>query len=222
MIVTYDEHGGFYDHVQPPRAPQGGARTPDDIEPGQCADLSNVPASQQPGGGAQCSTNLASAVDTSVNNAIALCPALASDPTGPFPKHCATFDQLGFRVPFIAVSPFAKPHYVSHTVGDHTSLLALIEKRFMSQNPGDRRRQEEGPSPHPARRARRHAGGPVRLRPLALAGHPGRAGGGPGRRLHAASRGGRAADAAVTGRLARVAAGGFRRVNLRAADRRCR
>jgi phospholipase C len=30
------------------------------------------------------------------------------------------------------VSPFSKPHYASHTVGDHTALLALIEKRFLS------------------------------------------------------------------------------------------
>jgi hypothetical protein len=36
------------------------------------------------------------------------------------------------RVPFLAISPFSKPHYVSHTTGDHTSLLALIEKTFMS------------------------------------------------------------------------------------------
>jgi phospholipase C len=134
VIVTYDEHGGFYDHVKPPRAPQGGARTPDDIAPGQCADLSNVPASLQPGGGAECSSNLMSTTDTSVANAEALCPALDSDPTGPFPERCASFDQLGFRVPFMAVSPFAKPHYVSHTVGDHTSLLALIEKRFMTDD----------------------------------------------------------------------------------------
>jgi len=34
------------------------------------------------------------------------------------------------------VSPFSKPHYVSHTVGDHTSLLALIEKRFFSLTGG--------------------------------------------------------------------------------------
>ena len=32
----------------------------------------------------------------------------------------------------MVVSPFSKPHYVSHTVGDHTSLIALIEKRFLS------------------------------------------------------------------------------------------
>lgn len=34
-------------------------------------------------------------------------------------------------MPLIAVSPFFKPRYVSHTVADHTSLLALIEKRFL-------------------------------------------------------------------------------------------
>src|SRR5262249_21165018 len=44
LIITYDEHGGFYDHVRPPAAPQGGATTPDGIAPGQCADLSNPPA----------------------------------------------------------------------------------------------------------------------------------------------------------------------------------
>ena len=41
LILTYDEHGGFYDHVAPPPASQGGALTPDGIAPGQCADASN-------------------------------------------------------------------------------------------------------------------------------------------------------------------------------------
>jgi phospholipase C len=123
IFVTYDEHGGFYDHVSPPRAPQGSAHTPDGISPGQCADLSNPPASRQPGGGADC---------TSVADAQTLCPALAQNPNGPYPENCASFDQLGFRVPFLVVSPFAKPHYVSHTIADHTSLLAFIEERFLS------------------------------------------------------------------------------------------
>ncbi|PYX77969.1 MAG: hypothetical protein DMG70_33295, partial [Acidobacteria bacterium] len=65
--------------------------------------------------------------------------ALAANPTGPYPPECASFDQLGFRVPFMAVSPFSKPHYVSHTVGDHTSLLAFIEKRFLSSEDEDGR-----------------------------------------------------------------------------------
>ncbi len=124
IFITYDEHGGFYDHVTPPRARQGHAPNPDGINPGQCADLSNAPASLQPGAGAECSI--------SRSGAIGLCPGLAANPTGPFPPGCANFDQLGFRVPFLAISPFSKPHYVSHTAGDHTSMLALIEKIFMT------------------------------------------------------------------------------------------
>ena len=122
VFVVYDEHGGFYDHVSPPQAPQGKLRNPDMIDPGQCADLSNPPASTQPGGGANCQTASPAA-------ALAICPRFT--PTGPYPPLCANFDQLGVRVPFMAVSPFSKPHYVSHTTGDHTSLLALIEKRFL-------------------------------------------------------------------------------------------
>jgi phospholipase C len=132
VLLTYDEHGGFFDHVKPPRAPQGGARTPDGIFPGQCADLSNPPASLAPGGGAECAR-------ITVPDAEALCPALAADPTGPYPGQCASFDQLGVRVPFLAISAFSKPHYVSHVVADHTSLLALIEKRFLTSATGHER-----------------------------------------------------------------------------------
>jgi phospholipase C len=137
IFITYDEHGGFYDHVKPPQAPQGGARTPDGIAPGQCADASNLPASAQPGGGAQCATNQVNPAGNSVATAAELCAAFAANPTGPFPSACASFDQLGFRVPFIAVSPFAKPHYVPHAVSDHTSVLALIENRFMTRLNGE-------------------------------------------------------------------------------------
>jgi phospholipase C len=46
VFITYDEHGGSYDHVAPPLAPQGGARTPDGIAPGRCAELSNQSTSK--------------------------------------------------------------------------------------------------------------------------------------------------------------------------------
>jgi len=124
LFITYDEPGGAYDHVRPPRARQGQARTPDGIFPGQCADETGP----LPGTGANCAF--------SQLDAASLCPAFT--PTAPYPAECPAFDQYGFRVPFIAVSPFAKPQYVSHTVGDHTSLLALIEKRFLS-NPASGR-----------------------------------------------------------------------------------
>lgn len=111
IFWTYDENGGFYDHVTPPAAP-----APDNIPPGMCADLSNPPSSETPGNGANCADS-ATEVQTLCAEAM---PGEA----------CAGFDQYGFRVPFVAISPFAKPAYVSHTIADHTSILAFIEKRF--------------------------------------------------------------------------------------------
>ncbi|HEX9577818.1 MAG TPA: alkaline phosphatase family protein [Myxococcales bacterium] len=130
VFITYDEHGGFYDHVAPARARQGGAPNPDGINPGQCADRGSPPASEQPGGGAQCFL--------SPTDAASICPGFT--PSGPYPAFCAHYDQLGFRVPLMAVSPFSRRHYVSHRVGDHTSLLALIEKRFLASGEDDEER----------------------------------------------------------------------------------
>ena len=80
-----------------------------------------------------------------------MCPELAANPTGPFPEQCASFDQLGVRVPFLAISPFSKPHYVSHTVGDHTSILAFVEKAFLSEAANDEH-TGDGERPHLTRR----------------------------------------------------------------------
>jgi phospholipase C len=78
LFLTYDEHGGFYDGVAPPKA-----AAPDAIPP-------MLQAGDVPGG----------------------------------------FDQYGIRVPIAVVSPYSKPHYISHQVYDHTSILRFIEKRF--------------------------------------------------------------------------------------------
>jgi phospholipase C len=79
IIVTFDEHGGFYDHVPPPPACR-----PDDLDP-------QLNPGDQPG----------------------------------------KFDRYGVRVPTIVISPYSKPHYVSHDVFDHTSILRLLEARFL-------------------------------------------------------------------------------------------
>ena len=81
LFLTYDEHGGYYDHVPPPSA-----IAPDSIAP-----------IQEPG-----ATTLA--------------------PGG--------FDRYGFRVPLIVVSPWAKVHYASSVVQDHTSIAAFIEQKW--------------------------------------------------------------------------------------------
>jgi len=40
------------------------------------------------------------------------------------------FNQTGFRVPIIVISPWVKPSFVSHTTRDYTSILRLIEDTF--------------------------------------------------------------------------------------------
>jgi len=78
LFLTYDEHGGFYDHMAPPAAV-----IPD-----------SIPPMLQPG------------------------------------DYVAAFDRYGVRLPVVVVSPYAKPHSVSHVVNDHTSILRFIETRF--------------------------------------------------------------------------------------------
>jgi phospholipase C len=131
IFIMYDEHGGFYDHVSPRMASQGGMKTPDGINPGQCEDASIPGVTDKPGQGLECSVNPFSTTDTSVKDAEELCPAMVANPTGPYPASCANFNQYGIRVPFMAISPFSKPQYVSHLAGDHTSILAFIERRFL-------------------------------------------------------------------------------------------
>jgi phospholipase C len=48
------------------------------------------------------------------------------------------FKTYGFRVPMIIASPWSRPHYVSHQVTSHTSLLRFIELRFGLPSVSDR------------------------------------------------------------------------------------
>ncbi|MGH9186801.1 MAG: alkaline phosphatase family protein, partial [Acidimicrobiales bacterium] len=73
MFVTYDEWGGFFDHVTPPVFVD---------DRGSVDDANN-------------------------------------------------YGQGGFRLPVSLVSPFARPGYVDHREYDHTSILRLIEWRFL-------------------------------------------------------------------------------------------
>jgi phospholipase C len=44
--------------------------------------------------------------------------------------HPGDFTNSGFRVPLIVISPWTKPHFVSHMDRDTTAILKLIEQRF--------------------------------------------------------------------------------------------
>jgi len=78
LVFTYDEHGGYYDHVTPP-------------------------AALNPGDGSHPNTSTTFGDD---------------------------YTRYGFRVPAVVVSPWAKSGYTSHTVYDHASLLATIQRKW--------------------------------------------------------------------------------------------
>jgi phospholipase C len=100
LVWLYDEHGGYFDHVPPPAAVE-----PDDVPPHSLLDA-----------GARVRWILRRLGDLS--------QLQAADSGG------GRFDRLGFRVPAVVVSPYAKPGYVSSTLYDHTSVLKLVETRF--------------------------------------------------------------------------------------------
>ncbi len=88
LFITYDENGGFFDHVPPTAAPAGTA--------GEYLTVNPLPAD-------------------------------ASGVAGPI--------GLGFRVPMLVVSPFARGGFVCHNVFDHTSTLRFLETRFGAEVP---------------------------------------------------------------------------------------
>ena len=51
---------------------------------------------------------------------------ICKDDSGP----TCDFTWTGYRVPLVVVSPYAKQHYVSHTVADYTAMLKFIETRW--------------------------------------------------------------------------------------------
>ena len=55
------------------------------------------------------------------------CPPDELTPTG---DDARKFDHYGFRVPLIAISPYARRGYVSHQVSDHTSVVRFVAARF--------------------------------------------------------------------------------------------
>jgi phospholipase C len=63
-------------------------------------------------------------------------PGNCPDPNNGSQGYCrvgnlgGTFNLTGFRVPVMVVSPYAKPHYVSHTPRDYLAILAFIEQTF--------------------------------------------------------------------------------------------
>lgn len=61
-------------------------------------------------------------------------PAIAPDSIPPMPPAGESlydgFRRYGFRVPAVVVSPYGRRDHVSHVVHDHTSILAMVERKW--------------------------------------------------------------------------------------------
>ena len=102
LIWTYDEHGGYYDHVAPPAAVP-----PDDV-PGR-----SLVAHPSP---------LRSLLKVLFPGYVRHAEQLVAGPNA--------YDTYGFRVPAVIVSPYARPDCVLSDVFDHTSVLKLVEEKW--------------------------------------------------------------------------------------------
>jgi len=124
FFLSYDEPGGPFDHV-PPVPNHSNDNT--DMTLGSIPDISSIAVNPDgywpclpPGG----------------------IPTLHCDlkPTDPganpndAPAKEGFAAQLGFRLPNIVVSPFARRHYVSHVPMDHTAIIKFVENRFIGPN----------------------------------------------------------------------------------------
>jgi phospholipase C len=116
FIVTFDEHGGLYDHVSP--------RVNGQAIQVMMGPSAGQPATQGPYASDSNSQQVPSPDGIPPQDLFTTNPP---DPPG-------DFDRSGFRVPLLVVSPFSKKNFVSHTPADSTAILKFIETRFGLSN----------------------------------------------------------------------------------------
>ena len=102
LIWTYDEHGGYYDHVAPPAAVP-----PDDVSGRSLVGHR---------------TWLRALIRPLFPAYVQRAQALVAGPV--------SYDSYGFRVPAVIVSPYSRADCVLSDVFDHTSVLKLVEEKW--------------------------------------------------------------------------------------------
>ena len=114
FVLTWDEGGGFYDHVSPATATPPDSLVP--LDPARGGDLITHFSGGQ-------------WVD---KDAFTFC---GNNTPSALPCAGMGFDRTGYRLPVIVVSPFTKKHFVFHpaVAADNTAILAFVEKRFNLQ-----------------------------------------------------------------------------------------
>ncbi len=102
LIWTYDENGGYYDHVAPPAAVP-----PDDVEGRSLVAHSSW---------------LRTILKPLFPGYVRHAQDLVCEPL--------QYDTYGFRVPAVIISPYARADCVLSEIFDHTSVLKLVEEKW--------------------------------------------------------------------------------------------
>ena len=134
LVITYDEHGGFYDHVVPPIADLRDVRQIDAADPGlSVATTGAAGGGGMSSGGGQISDAAAiEALDARLRagQAAAVSEGAALAGVPPASRQvCLT--PYGVRVPTFGVSPWVMPGKGPDVVLDHCSILKTILARFV-------------------------------------------------------------------------------------------
>jgi phospholipase C len=122
FFLSYDEPGGPFDHVPPV---PGHSNDNSDTSLGTILDIGTIAVNADsyepclaPGGVATLHCDLTTADPGARPNDAAAQQGFAA--------------QLGFRLPNLVISPFARRHYVSHIPMDHTAIIKFVENRFIN------------------------------------------------------------------------------------------
>jgi phospholipase C len=124
FFFGFDEGGGAYDHVPP----VPGATNQNTTAPLASLEGDVTPIAVNPDTFLPCQPATAGVFTNH-------CDLRPSSP-GAHPADAAAAGhsgfgaQLGFRIPNMVVSPFARKHYVGHAAMDHTAVLHFLEQRF--------------------------------------------------------------------------------------------
>jgi phospholipase C len=121
FFFSFDEGGGPYDHVPPV---PGHSNDKTNASLGTIADISTIAVNAD---------SYKPCVPSS-GTATLHCDLRSSSPgahSGDAAAVKGFAAQLGFRVPNMVISPFARRHYVSHVPMDHTAIIKFVENRFI-------------------------------------------------------------------------------------------
>ncbi len=140
LVITYDEHGGLYDHVIPPIADVLDRNTVDRNERPPTGAGVDVPAASNPRGthvsdrvltnlggvahGFHVAPNLGALVDLAVD------PTPDTDDIPPPSPPTTLHIPYGVRVPTFVISPWVTPGKGPSVVLDHCSILKTVLARF--------------------------------------------------------------------------------------------